>query len=324
MDPLCHTLVGAALGCTGLQNKTRYSRVTLIVAANLPDIDVVAHFLGETASYEYRRGITHGIPALIVLPFLLAALVYGWSRLSRSQAPAVNASFKWLLILSLIGVWSHPTLDWMNTYGMRWLMPLVDHWFYGDTLFILDWVAWTALLIGVVATRFVNADALRWFARPGSVALAFLVAYVGVNYVITQQAVHEALRVLAADPPKRILASPVPFNPFRRELVFEYDDEYRFANYKAFTAEPYEPDGPAIPRGNAANLEAVRDTLDGRRFMHWARFPYSTAETRDGKTTVVVADARYVRDVNNPRLDGFAILEVTLESEGSGALSSRD
>ena len=54
MDPICHTLVGASLGCTGLEKKTRYGRATLIVAANLPDIDVVAHFMGGAASYAFR------------------------------------------------------------------------------------------------------------------------------------------------------------------------------------------------------------------------------------------------------------------------------
>ena len=318
MDPLCHTLVGATLGCTGLQKKTRYSRVTLIVAANLPDIDVVAHFLGTTASYEYRRGITHGIPALVVLPFLLAALVYGWSRFRGTTSTAATTSFRWLLILSIIGVLSHPALDWLNTYGMRWLMPMVDRWFYGDTLFIIDWIAWLILLVGLVATRLVRTDGLRWFARPASLSLALLLAYIGMNFVITQQALAAAYAAQAGDLPSRALASPLPFNPLRREVLLEYPDEYRFGSYVLLRSEPYEADGPAIRKGDPQVLADARQTVDGRRFLHWARFPYSQTRTANGQQIVTIADARYIRDVNNPRFDGFAILEMPAKEIAAG------
>lgn len=313
MDPLCHTLVGAALGCTGLQKKTRYSRVTLIVAANLPDIDVVAHFMGDTASYAYRRGITHGIPALIVLPFLLAAIVYGWSRLRGNAATAAETSFRWLLILSVIGVLSHPALDWLNTYGMRWLMPMVDRWFYGDTLFIIDWVAWLILLAGIVATRLVRTDSLRWFARPASVALGLLLTYIGMNYAITQQALAAAHTAAADNPPVRALASPLPFNPLRREVLLEYPDEYHFGSWELLRANRYQPDGLAIDKGDPAVLETARQTVDGQRFLHWARFPYSLTRTVNGRQILTIADARYIRDVDNPRVDGFAILELAMQ-----------
>jgi len=36
----------------------------------------------------------------------------------------------------------HPTLDWLNTYGMRWLMPFSGRWFYGDAVFIVDPGCW--------------------------------------------------------------------------------------------------------------------------------------------------------------------------------------
>src|ERR671919_620239 len=48
-----------------------------------------------------------------------------------------------------VAVLSHPLLDWLNTYGMRWLMPFRGVWSYGDTLFIVDPWLWLALSIGV-------------------------------------------------------------------------------------------------------------------------------------------------------------------------------
>ena len=138
---------------------------------------------------------------------------------------------------------------------MRWLMPMVDRWFYGDTLFIMDWVAWLILLTGIVATRLVRTDSLQWFARPASVALGLLLAYIGMNYALTQQALAAAHAATADNPPVRALASPLPFNPLRREVLLEYPDEYHFGSWEFLRAERYQPDGPPIDKGDPTVLE---------------------------------------------------------------------
>ena len=66
MDNLCHTLAGAALGKAGLASRTRYGMATLMVSANLPDIDV-AVFLTDTLPMSFRRGWTHGVLAQLTL-----------------------------------------------------------------------------------------------------------------------------------------------------------------------------------------------------------------------------------------------------------------
>ena len=55
MDNLCHTLVGAALGEAGLKRQTRFGNATLMIASNLPDIDVLV-FATSTPSVAFRRG----------------------------------------------------------------------------------------------------------------------------------------------------------------------------------------------------------------------------------------------------------------------------
>jgi inner membrane protein len=61
--------------------------------------------------------------------------------------------------LAYIGVLSHPFLDWLNTYGVRVLMPFDGRWLYGDTLFILDPWLWLLMAASVV---FVHSRA--WFS----------------------------------------------------------------------------------------------------------------------------------------------------------------
>jgi len=318
VDPICHTLVGASLGATGLEKKARYGRTTLILAANMPDIDFVLYFWGDARSYAFRRGITHGIPALIVLPALLALAMMVLSRITSTSRAEQEASFRWLFILSLIGTATHPVLDWLNSYGMRWLMPMVDTWFYGDTLFIADWVVWLALIAGLVATLRIDSDKLRWFQKPACLSLAFIVTYISMSFAITQFAEQATLERASSDRPLRLIASPVPFNPFVRDVVLDYGTEYRFGTVR-FTPRPrFEWDEIRIAKGDPAVFERARQVREGQWFLRWARAPYSVVEMSGGQTLVRLADARYVREIDEPRLRTFGVITLEFNEETTG------
>lgn len=322
MDPVCHTLVGASLAATGLKDKTRFGTATLIIAANLPDIDVAAHFWGDVASYEFRRGWTHGLPAMVILPLLLAGFMFALGRVRTTQLRP-QASLRWLTLLSVVGVLSHPALDWLNVYGMRWLMPFVDRWFYGDTLYIIDLAAWSLLAAGLLATRLVNWRALPMTRRPATIALTVLVAYIGMNFGITQYAERTVRAEFQATPPVDFMASPVPLNPLRRDIVLEYEHDYRFASFRAFGSPRLEKDDLVIPKGPAAAFAGAARSDNGAVFLHWARFPYVVVEERSGRPAIRLADARYVRDIDNPRLGGFGTVELDIAPASELATGSR-
>ncbi len=160
MDPIAHTLFGATMAEAGLKRKTALATTTLIIGANIPDIDALAMFVSEDYALLVRRGWTHGILALLFWPFLLTGAMLGIDRLLEkrrlrkgkpSSGPPMHP--KWLLLIAFIGVWSHPLLDWLNTYGIRLLMPFDGTWFYGDTLFIIDAWFWLLAGAGVVLAR---------------------------------------------------------------------------------------------------------------------------------------------------------------------------
>ena len=157
MDPVAHTLVGASLAETGLRRTTAMATPTLIIGANLPDVDAIAGFWGRDASLAFRRGWTHGVLAMVVLPLLLAALMAAWHRWRPPRdGPPLRAGP--LIGLACVGVWSHPLLDWLNTYGVRLLMPFDGRWFYGDALYIVD--PWMWLLAG--AAVMLARSSARW------------------------------------------------------------------------------------------------------------------------------------------------------------------
>lgn len=156
MDPLAHTLVGAALaetplnrqdGGDGLGERIPLGTATLLLGANLPDLDVVLYFVGSDLALAHRRGWTHGVLAMAALPLLLTAAVLTWDRwLRRRRHPdRLPAPLGAILGLAYLSALTHPFLDWLNTYGIRLLMPFDGRWFYGDSLFIIDIWLWLAL-----------------------------------------------------------------------------------------------------------------------------------------------------------------------------------
>ena len=121
---------------------------TLIIAANIPDLDGACYLHSADLAFAFRRGWTHGVLAVALLPVVLTAAMLAVDRvLSRRARPRRQPARPLVLLaLAALGVLSHPFLDWLNNYGVRLLMPFSDRWFYGDTLFIVD--PWLWLILG--------------------------------------------------------------------------------------------------------------------------------------------------------------------------------
>jgi inner membrane protein len=88
-------------------------------------------------------------------------------RATDSGAPPFRPGA--ILALAFLSVWSHPFLDWLNTYGVRWLMPFDGRWFYGDALFIIEPWLWLLMAAGVVMAR-----SSTWRSITGWLLLAVL------------------------------------------------------------------------------------------------------------------------------------------------------
>ena len=187
MDPVAHTLVGAVLAETGLKRVSRYATATLLIGVNLADIDGIAKFWGQDTSLFFRRGWSHGIVALIVLPLLLAGMVWLWNRwrLRRVEDSQVFRPW-WIIFLSFLAFSTHPVLDWLNTYGVRLLMPFDGRWFYGDTLFIIDPWVWLVLAAGILLSRQIHK---------GELVFWFVLAALSSSLIVTTEQVNTGIQV---------------------------------------------------------------------------------------------------------------------------------
>ena len=303
MDNVCHTLVGAALAQSGLRRRTPLALGTLLVAANIPDVDGVLYWMGASNSaYGFRRGWTHGVLAALVWPFVLAGAVLAWDRwVRRRRRPAAEpARPRALLWLALLGVATHPLLDFLNTYGVRWLKPFSDAWYYGDALVIVDPWVWLALGAGVWWS------ARRWrrgapgAGRPAGWALALCTAYVAAMFAAsaTARSVARAEIERSGASVRRIMAGPLPANPFRRQIVADVGDRYVLGLVELlprprFTVDAVSP----VPRhADQPGVAEASRTPEGASFLGWARFPFFVVERAGGRAVVRIVDARYTLD----------------------------
>jgi inner membrane protein len=293
VDNLCHTLVGAACGEAGLKQRTRYANATLMIAANLPDIDVVSFFT-DTAPISFRRGWTHGILAQLMLPVVLTGIVYAIGRFrDRPRAdvgPPLHAG--WLLVLSYVGVYSHVFLDFLNNYGVRLLAPWDWRWFYGDTLFIADVWMWLALGVGVWLTR-------RQRRRgPSRAALAFVSCYIAAMLVSAQAArtvAGDAWREVSGVPARALMVGPLPLTPFTRVAIIDAGDRYEVGTFRwRPTGVTFESDPILKNAGHPLVKKARAQAPEIRDFLVWARFPFWTLTPEKDGTRVTVGDVRFM------------------------------
>lgn len=299
MDNLCHTLVGAALGEAGLARRKPLATATLLIGANLPDVDGFTYaFLDGPTSLAFRRGWTHGVLAMAILPVLLAAAMVGFDQMvrRRRRKDRIPARFRALLLPAFASVLSHPLLDFLNTYGVRFLFPFSERWFYGDTLFIVDPWVWIALALGITFSRVARRRAPARAASPARIALALATAYVAVMMVsgfVGRGIVRRAAEAAGFQPSGRVLVAPLPLVPTWRMTLFEERDGYRFGSLH-WTPKPVVrfqefhrvgADDPAVA--------AARRMRPFRQFLVWARFPHYDVRREAGSAIVEARDARY-------------------------------
>jgi inner membrane protein len=299
VDNVCHSLAGAVLAECGFAKRSRFATVAMVIAANIPDVDVGYIFLNQLTGLESRRGWTHSVPALALWPFVVVGLVLLWQRFRKRQPPASAPPLNLALLLigCAIAVLSHPFLDWMNEYGVRVLIPWSGRWFYGDTLFIVDLVL--LLLFGGgwwLARRRRGHDRTRsaYVARAAVLAALLYIVIMRVQSERSRAAVEMALGRGPLNA-HQLMIGPLAASMLTRSALIVTDSGYILRNVHAGLRVSIGAVTEFVPtNANDPLSRAARATDEYRRFMRWSRFPYFVPAAA-GESTVFVGDARYAR-----------------------------
>lgn len=305
MDNVCHSLAGAAIAHTGFARRLPRATLLAIIAANIPDVDAFTYLGADRAfAVSFRRGWTHGIPALIVWAVALAVAFALWQRRRPRSAAGAHAAASWqsYLPLAAISVVSHPALDWLNNYGVRFFMPFSDEWFYGDALFIVDPALIALFGLGWWASSQMLKAGSHRAELAARTALALALIYVATMKTMSVATLGAARRAAGVNDtsPQGAMVAPTPFSLTRRELFVRRPESGAAPSYDAYPAtwtahgaeigarESHESSGD-VPAVRAAVLA----TKDGERFLRWSRFPYFMPGTGADSGTIFVGDARY-------------------------------
>lgn len=191
MDNLTHTAIGLFLSRAGLNRWTPTATPILLLAANLPDIDVLSLAGGPLNYLHYHRHLTHSLVAMPVMAALAVLLV----RLVGRKPVHWLGGF----LAALVGVASHLLMDWTNMYGIRPLLPFSSEWQRLDLNSVIDLWIWAVLLLcilGPFVARLVGGEITsgslreRYPGRSGAVfALAFVLLYTCGREVLHSRAV---------------------------------------------------------------------------------------------------------------------------------------
>jgi len=290
MDNLCHTLVGGVMAEAGLKRRTRYATPALLVAANIPDVDVFV-YLTDVSPIAFRRGWTHGLLGQLLLPIALTGVFWVANRLRPAHDDTTPMRPGWLLLLSYAALYSHLLLDWLNTYGVRLLAPFDWRWFYGDAVFIIDPWLWLVCGAGIWLARRHGTPA------PARTALALGACYVLAMVLsarLARGSVVDAYRETHGVVPRAVMVGPVPANPFAREVIVDAGEYYQTGRFAWFPARvTFAPERTVKNAGRPEAAIAAERAGEIRDFLVWSRFPYWTFSKTAAGTQVTAADMRF-------------------------------
>ncbi len=308
MDNITHSLFALTLAGAGLRRAGRGSTAALLIASNIPDIEVLTAFTGGRVGYlAAHRGPTHG-PLGLGLAVATAAAV--WLALRVRRREGRSATFLWLLALSTIGFVGHLALDLATSYGTRVLSPFTNTWYGMDWMPIIDVYLWVILAAGLM----VGLMRPAWRTRAALAALALMAGDYAVHAAAHTAALREAASIQEAalpgsvarvdqtfhyldgqDPAALPAALPTFFSPFRWRLVlrspegFEVE-EIDLLDQRAPSDVITFPDdrGGVVARAAAAPLARI--------FLDFSRFPAAEAlPHHNGDVTVHWYDLRFAQ-----------------------------
>ncbi len=208
MDTGTHVVMGLALGGLATLDPVVASSsatatsvmIATLVGSQAPDIDTVLKLRNNAVYIRNHRGITHSIPAVLLWPLAIIAVIY-------PIFPDANLLHLWLW--TFLAVFFHVFVDIFNAYGTQALRPFSSKWVALGIINTFDPFIFAMHIVGILAWVF--------GAHPGYTFIgvyAVLVAYYIFRF-ITQRKVYHAVKKLVPDATDIIIAPTMKFHQWR-------------------------------------------------------------------------------------------------------------
>src|SRR3954465_246824 len=297
------------MGRAGLNRKTALATLTLTLAAEAPDVDIIGRFWGKAVGFAHHRGFTHSFLGTAIDAVVVVGFVYLLWRLGgrKTRDPKLPPRWGVLFFYAWLAGLSHILLDFTNNYGVRPFWPFSEKWYSWDIVFIVEPVMLGFLFLGLVVPGLFALVDKEIGARPrgprgrlaASLALIGVALMWGIRDYEHRRAVHALdARTYNGSDPLRVSAYPHWITPFTWDGVVETPTVFALAPVNSLAPE-VDPAGELEIRHKPEETEitlAAKKSYLGRVYLDWAQYPITeTQALSEGGYIVHFQDLRYVR-----------------------------
>lgn len=279
------------MGRAGLNRKTALATLTLTLAAEAPDLDVLSGFGGRAFGFAHHRGFTHSFVGVLLDAIAVTGFVYLVWRMRgcKTKDPTLPVRWGWLYFYACLAGLSHILLDFTNNYGVRPFWPFSEKWYSWDMVFIVEPVILGLLILGLIVPgllALIDAEiGARRRGPRGRVAATLALVGVVVLWGVRDYEHRRAESALAARTyqgvdPLRVSAYPTYTNPFHWYGVVETPAFFALASVDSLAPEVDPEERMEIrykPEETPLTLAAKKSYL-GRVYLDWAQYPIAETE----------------------------------------------
>jgi inner membrane protein len=298
------------MGRAGLNRKTALATLTLTLAAEAPDLDVIGRFWGRAIGFEHHRGFTHSFAGILLDAIVVVGFVYGVWRLRGRKTKNSNLPPRWgiLFLYACLGGLSHILLDFTNNYGVRPFWPFSERWYSWDIVFIIEPVMLVLLILGLalpwLGTLIDKEIGARKRGPRGRIAATLALIGIVLMWGVRDYEHRRAVNALQARDyegvdPLRVSAYPTMTDPFHWYGVVETPAFFALARVNSLTPE-VDPEGRMQlrykPEETPVTL-AAKNSYAGRAFLDWAQYPITETDVLEGSEQGYIVhfqDLRYM------------------------------
>ncbi|WP_066305324.1 metal-dependent hydrolase [Bacillus sp. FJAT-29814] len=215
MDTGTHVVMGIALGglatldpAVAASHATTTSvLIATIAGSQIPDIDTVLKLRNNAIYIRNHRGVTHSIPAVLLWPLLITAVIYLF-------IPDANLLHLWAWAFAAVFI--HVFVDIFNAYGTQALRPFSAKWVALGVINTFDPFIFAIHIIGIIL----------WIAgaNPGYTFLlmyAIIIGYYMSRYQAKRRVLVE-VRSLIPDATEIIIAPTMRFHQWKIAAMNEH------------------------------------------------------------------------------------------------------
>jgi inner membrane protein len=176
------------------------------MAQSVPDIDfVMGFFLHGAENICAHRGITHSVLFGLSATLFLAGLV-------KKVIHKTPLSYKTVLLLFGINIFTHLFIDTFNAYGVGLLIPFSDHRFTLNLLYVADPLFSIAPFVSFLALLFLNKAHKRrvlWIRTGIAISALYLCMAVFNKWTVSKAA---QKNLAEQNKGSEFFTTPSPFN----------------------------------------------------------------------------------------------------------------